>query len=105
MKTISNAEIAKKICENEEIASCYTFSEILYIVNLCKSIEKKEREKMEFESITELEILKYAYDCVLEKWSIWKERSESRPDSEYAKEMKSLLDKQLNELGSKIFKL
>jgi len=60
---------------------------------------------MKFESITELEVLRYAYDCVLEKWSIWKERLENCPESEYAKEMKSLLDTQLNELGSKIYKL
>ena len=48
---------------------------------------------MKFESITELEVLRYAYDSLLEGYYGWKVRSELYPNSEYDKQMKSLFEK------------
>lgn len=52
MKKISNAEIAKKLYENEKIASHYTFSEILDIVDKCRSVEE-EVTKCDAEKVVE----------------------------------------------------
>jgi hypothetical protein len=41
MKTISNMELAKRVYKDEGIAWSYSFTEILYIVDLCRSIEKQ----------------------------------------------------------------
>ena len=44
MKKISNAEIAKKLYENEKIASHFTFNEILDSVDICRSTEEESKK-------------------------------------------------------------
>ena len=60
---------------------------------------------MKFENLTELEVLRYAYDSLLEGYFSWKVRAECCSASEYDKQMKSLFEKKLNEIGSKIYEL
>ncbi|NLT50315.1 MAG: hypothetical protein GXX85_05290 [Ignavibacteria bacterium] len=52
MKTISNAEIAKKLYENEKIASHFTFREILDSVDISRSTEE-EVTKCDAEKVVE----------------------------------------------------
>lgn len=44
MKKISNAEIAKKLYENEKISSHFTFNEILDSVDKSRSTEEEDKK-------------------------------------------------------------
>lgn len=44
MKKISNTEIAKKLYENEKIASHFTFNEILDSIDICRSTEEEAKK-------------------------------------------------------------
>lgn len=52
MKKISNAEIAKKLYENEKIASHFTFNEILDSIDICRSTEE-EAKKCDIKEVVE----------------------------------------------------
>ena len=52
MRTISNAEIAKKLYSNEKIASHFSFDEILDEVDKCRSVEE-EAKKCDVEKIVD----------------------------------------------------
>ena len=52
MKKISNAEIAKKLYENEKIASHFTFNEILDSVDKSRSTEE-EGKKCDAEKVVD----------------------------------------------------
>lgn len=41
MRTISNVEITRRLLLDEKIASKFTFNEILYIVDMCRTIDEE----------------------------------------------------------------